>query len=608
MHLLSWCCPHPIQRLISNVASRGSTTDKGFAGSDIAYTSSGFCIGRGSCSCGLIGASCQAQSDGILLAFIRTLMAANRASLQGPELVYRERLIGMVSLVQIIRCFSFLLFSMLAACSVNTPAPESVNTVPVSKSWLVHCESSLKPLHEEGKSSKTAYSKGWIAARTPAGHKIMLKGHLEAGFVQVTDVATKDQNWFLDAEQPYAHLRKVCRQTMEKRKQGGQFRPGLVRTSRSKTGVYTSFVFDDWSERQPVTRLVVFGDSLSDTGKLRRRLQMAPRQPYWLGRFANGPVWVDYLEVSSGAAVQNHALGGAMAAHRTRMSNEQLSQRIMTSGQFLVTGSITHQIDDYAKNYLKEKQGQPQDMTIGILWAGANDYISKEAFSNSISALLSKPTSEEGYNVVIDRVIDALKEHLLRLRDLGLRRLLVINLPDLGKTPMVLNNLSFKTGADDIDEHERLLLFSTRLSELTRSHNAALDDMVLGIRQSSPDLEIIVADADTILEGALSPDFTKPAMGFDLISNQVTLSGAGVERSYQNRCYAGMSLGVLPSSASICSNAPRAVFWDLVHPTTYFHCWMAYALGNLLHDQGWMAAMPEADEYRAWCELVADAY
>ena len=92
------------------------------------------------------------------------------------------------------------------------------------------------------------------------------------------------------------------------------------------------------------------------------------------------------------------------------MSNEQLSQRIMTSGQFLVTGSITHQIDDYAKNYLKEKQGQPQDMTIGILWAGANDYISKEAFSNSISALLSKPTSEEGYNIVIDRVIDALKE------------------------------------------------------------------------------------------------------------------------------------------------------------------------------------------------------
>ncbi|MEP4146049.1 MAG: SGNH/GDSL hydrolase family protein [Halioglobus sp.] len=395
---------------------------------------------------------------------------------------------------------------------------------------------------------------------------------------------------------------------MAKRKNGGQFRPGLVRTSRSQTGVYTSFVFDNWSEQEPATRLVVFGDSLSDTGKLRRRLQLAPRQPYWLGRFANGPVWVDYLEVSSGLAVQNHALGGAMAAHRVRMSNEELAQRVMTSGQFLVTGSITHQIDDYAQNYLKEQQGQQLDSTIGILWAGANDYISKEAFSASISALLSKPGSEEGYGLVVSRVIDALEEHLLRLRDLGLQRLLVINLPDLGKTPMVLHNLSFETDADDISEQERLLLFSARLSELTRTHNAALDDMVDRIRQVSPGLEIAVADSGIILDGALSPDLNKPGMGFDLTSNRVTLSGKTAEQSYQDRCYSGMTLGVLAPTASVCSNPPRAVFWDLVHPSTYFHCWMAYAFGNFLHDQGWMDAMPEASEYRAWCELAADAY
>ena len=505
-------------------------------------------------------------------------------------------------------CLSLFCVSGLAACSGNTTIPEAGGFEPTIKSWQVHCESSLKPLPKKGQSSKTSKSKGWIAARTSAGYKIELKGRLEAGFVQVVDVATEDPGWSLDTKQPYAHLRKVCRQTMAKRKQGLQFRPGLVRTSKSKTGVYTSFVFDDWSEREPATRLVIFGDSLSDTGKLRRRLQVAPRQPYWLGRFANGPVWVDYLEVSSGMVVQNHALGGAMAAHRERMSNEVLAQRIMTSGQFVVTGSISHQIDDYAQNYLKDKQGQQQASTIGILWAGANDYISKEAFSSSISALLSSPASEVGYDAVVSRVVAALKEHVLRLHDLGLKKILVINLPDLGKTPMVLHNTSFEPHADNLTEPDRLLLFSSRLSELTLAHNEALEDMVESVRQASPDLDIVVADAGALLERALKSELNGGDMGFDFASNQVTLSGEASEQFYQDRCYSGMTLGVLAPSASICSNPPRAVFWDLVHPSSYFHCWTAYEFGNMLHAQGWADAMPEETEHRAWCERIADVY
>ncbi|MEP5566246.1 MAG: SGNH/GDSL hydrolase family protein [Halioglobus sp.] len=504
----------------------------------------------------------------------------------------------------------FLLFCVLvlSACSVNTAAPDSGNSDSTSKLWQVHCESSLKPLPKKGQSSKTSTPKGWIAARTPAGHKIELKGRLDAGFVQVTDVVTEDRSWTLDAKQPYVHLRKVCRQTMAKRKQGMQFRPGLVRTSKSETGVYTSFVFDDWAEREPAMRVVVFGDSLSDTGKLRRRLQIAPRQPYWLGRFANGPVWVDYLEVSTGMAIQNHALGGAMAAHRVRMSNEELAQRVVTSGQFLVTGSITHQIDDYAQNYLKDKQGQQQDSTIGILWAGANDYISKEAFSESISALLSEPASDGGYDLVVARVIAALEEHVLRLHALGLKRLLVINLPDLGVTPMVLHNSSFESDAENLSEDARRLLFSARLNELTRAHNIALEEMVSSVRQASPDLEIAVADSATLLNRALDPDLNGDSMDFDLASNRVTLSDEATQTSFQDRCYSGMTLGILAPSASVCANPPRAVFWDLVHPSTYLHCWMAYAFGDLLHAKGWVGAMPDVTEHRAWCERIADAY
>ena len=241
----------------------------------------------------------------------------------------------------------------------------------------MQCESSLKPRVEPGEDAESAAPKGWINARTPNDAKIFVLGKLDDGFVQATAAISEDPEWALDPQQPYLHLRKVCRETLARRRQGDLYRPGLVRTLNPDTGVYTSIVFDDWSERAKITRMVVFGDSLSDTGNLRRRLKLVPRKPYWVGRFANGPVWTDYLEVSANLALQNHARGGAMAATREPMSSEELIQRIYTNGQFFVSGDIEDQIDNYATQYLKGGRVQHDAHTVAMLWAGVNDYISK---------------------------------------------------------------------------------------------------------------------------------------------------------------------------------------------------------------------------------------
>ncbi|QFU74345.1 hypothetical protein EY643_01035 [Halioglobus maricola] len=474
--------------------------------------------------------------------------------------------------------------------------------------WKVQCESSLKPRVKPGDDPETAVAKGWIVARTPGDYEISVLGRMEDGFLQVEEVLSDDPDWSLDQTQPYVHLRKVCRDTLSNRRNGGLYRPGLVRTSHEDSGVYTSLVFDEWSERDHVTRLVIFGDSLSDTGRLKRRLKMVPRPPYWVGRFANGPVWSDYLEVSAQLAVQNHARGGAMATQREPMDSEELIQRIYTNGQFFVSGSITHQIDGYTANDVGDSGVVRADASVAILWAGANDYISKEAFDSSISLLLSKPYAEDGYASIVSKVTDALELNLAQLRELGFKRMMLVNLPNLGLTPMVLQNDSYMVSRKYESEEARLIDFSTRLAELTRRHNQELVTMVDRFLADSPGVEVIVMDADAAFAQVTDPEFGGDILGFDLESRKVQVEFEGREVAIQNQCYSGMTMGVFSPTANVCDEASRAVFWDLVHPTTFFHCWMAYMMGDLMFNEGWIGPMPPLEEYRGWCEMVADAY
>src|ERR1051325_6177463 len=59
-------------------------------------------------------------------------------------------------------------------------------------------------------------------------------------------------------------------------------------------------------------RLIVFGDSLSDNGNLFALSgNTYPPPPYYLGRFSNGPVWVEDLAERLGVPLDDFAVGGA---------------------------------------------------------------------------------------------------------------------------------------------------------------------------------------------------------------------------------------------------------------------------------------------------------
>src|SRR5215831_1356590 len=69
----------------------------------------------------------------------------------------------------------------------------------------------------------------------------------------------------------------------------------------------------------PFSRIVVFGDSLSDTGNFYSLTgNQLPPSPYSNGRFSNGSLWVEYLADDLGMQVlqeDNYAVAGATTGH-----------------------------------------------------------------------------------------------------------------------------------------------------------------------------------------------------------------------------------------------------------------------------------------------------
>src|SRR5579859_807275 len=83
---------------------------------------------------------------------------------------------------------------------------------------------------------------------------------------------------------------------------------GLVLISMALAGSQAN------AKPEPFSHIMIFGDSLSDTGNYFRLSGGSPPAPYVGGRFCNGPIWVEYLSVQLGMDYQpadNFAVGGA---------------------------------------------------------------------------------------------------------------------------------------------------------------------------------------------------------------------------------------------------------------------------------------------------------
>ena len=239
-------------------------------------------------------------------------------------------------------------------------------------------------------------------------------------------------------------------------------------------------------------KIVAFGDSLSDNG---------PDDGYGFGVASNGPVWLDYLAASmEDVELEDRALGGAQ-------SDGPVVE--IAEGVFINIGLI-QQVTDYIDSL-------PADADLsGILftgWIGGNDF-------------LQWGPSEE----VIDNALNNISDALQDLIDAGAKDIMVMNLPDLGLAPAIVDSpaaAAFTSGS---------MTFNTFLSQL-----------VCDFRGAYPKVKFYMADTFELLQYAVEYG---ESLGFTDVDGT---------------CVGG---GALP----LCEGY---IFFDGIHPTTATHQYLA---------------------------------
>jgi phospholipase/lecithinase/hemolysin len=166
-------------------------------------------------------------------------------------------------------------------------------------------------------------------------------------------------------------------------------------------------------------QLVIFGDSLSDTGNLSRALGgLFPPPPFFEGRLSNGPLWLEYLAPELGISqVANFSVAGSTTG-RTNIASLQAGVNL---------GNLPGMLDqiDLFSNQLAAS-GAPfvNPNALYVVWAGANDFL----------ALSPQPL--KAIQSVLDSV-DNVAQSVITLAGLGAKTIVVPNIPNLAITPFV---------------------------------------------------------------------------------------------------------------------------------------------------------------------------
>lgn len=168
-------------------------------------------------------------------------------------------------------------------------------------------------------------------------------------------------------------------------------------------------------DHSPFSKLVVFGDSISDDGNLFAATGGAiPPAPYYVnGHFSNGQVWVEYLaeQLDLTDQLEDYAFGGACSGRESYVS--------FAYGIPGLPG-LQDEIDMFAA----ATGGRADPRALYIVQAGAND-IFLWTESGMPSSLLD----------FADQVASNIAQAVSRLKKMGARHILVVDIADLGLTP-----------------------------------------------------------------------------------------------------------------------------------------------------------------------------
>jgi len=160
-----------------------------------------------------------------------------------------------------------------------------------------------------------------------------------------------------------------------------------------------------------ISGVLVFGDSLSDTGNLHAVLGK-PDPPYFDGRYSNGLLWHEYLAQKLGVPVAKHSLGGG--------SNEAWAGA--ESGILLAPLGVPNVLTQVAARLLIKPSVDPSQLV--AIWTGGNDYLFGDLDPNQ-----SFPDPA--------KIVLNIEVAITALALAGGKNFLVPNLPLLGNSPII---------------------------------------------------------------------------------------------------------------------------------------------------------------------------
>ncbi len=285
------------------------------------------------------------------------------------------------------------------------------------------------------------------------------------------------------------------------------------------------------------TSIVVFGDSLSDTGNLAHLTydKYGVRVPgsiadYTDGRFTDGfdtlppaqnysGVWIEQLaeSIPSKPEVKNSLDGGTDYAYGFATTGSGSTVFAFGPGNSLSVNveNIGQQITDYLTTKPKITP-----KTLFVIWGGANDLLNAASQNDIIGAAINQTLN-------IQRLIDA-----------GATRFIVPNLPPLGLVPRLNGSLASSVPA-------------TAASAL---YNSVLGGGVSLILELNTTKHLHIAQLDV----------------FGLY-NKIVASPASYSLT-----------NVTASSQGIAVDPDTYLFWDDLHPTTHGHNILAVTAASIL--------------------------
>lgn len=317
-------------------------------------------------------------------------------------------------------------------------------------------------------------------------------------------------------------------------------------------------------------RVVVFGDSLSDTGNLwSTDGHVLPKSPpYFHGHFSNGKMWDErfyahYFPGRSDFADYNYAVGGAGA-------------------YWSLSAPLPYTTNMEITNYFDSHDNHDNTKVLYVLWIGANNYLRLKHYSGSTST----------------EVVHAIKKQLERLIDHGGNKFLVPGLPLMGITP-------------DARENHKMDI----LNRMTEEHNQKLEEMLADMRQAHPDFTFVSFDAAGYLRDVLA-DPEKFGIrhlvdacytgGYTFKPSNKDMQEYAFANLAQSPIGAGqLSMETVTSNPSLNAalkvgmyyerfgahelNCDDFLFWDHVHPSTHAHEYLAEYVINTVDKAGLVA-------------------